>query len=275
MQHGRLRLRPWLEKQIQSGKYPGVTWLDETAQVFQIPWKHAARQGWNIDKDATLFRNWAMHTGRYKPGIDKPDPKTWKANFRCALNSLTDVKELQRKSIKKGSNASRVYMMLPVVKCTKRRRGLQKSEVDIKHSPISLSETEACSSAPLDGFAEVFLKYRRGQTSHNPGMFHVEDNYPPNNTSEEERFPEQSYQSSFTPEVHENSDADDNEKAEAVFKIVDHLKHLEHWSQSNDNRSWRAADICWADSYCEDMDYLAYPMETDCDTHSAQQMPFL
>ncbi|CAB1338550.1 unnamed protein product [Coregonus sp. 'balchen'] len=211
MQHGRLRLRPWLEKQIQSGKYPGVTWLDEW--VMQHP-QHP------------------YFPRLYNPGIDKPDPKTWKANFRCALNSLTDVKELQRKSIKKGR--------------------LQKSEVDIKHSPISLSETEACSSAPLDGFAvfkhqlvsisiEVFLKYRRGQTSHNP----------------------------------ENSDADDNEKAEAVFKIVDHLKHLEHWSQSNDNRSWRAADICWADSYCEDMDYLAYPMETDCDTHSAQQMPFL
>lgn len=61
--------------------------------------------------------------GRYKPGIDKPDPKTWKANFRCALNSLPDVKELQDKSIKKGSNAFRVYMMLPVIKMTKQRKG--------------------------------------------------------------------------------------------------------------------------------------------------------
>uniref|UniRef100_UPI0031F5DB22 Interferon regulatory factor n=1 Tax=Danio rerio TaxID=7955 RepID=UPI0031F5DB22 len=106
------RLRPWLEEQIQSGRYPGVQWLDQSARVFQIPWKHAARHGWNIDKDATLFRNWAIHTGRYKPGIDKPDPKTWKANFRCALNSLTDVKELQDRSIKKGHNAFRVYALL-------------------------------------------------------------------------------------------------------------------------------------------------------------------
>ncbi|CDQ89888.1 unnamed protein product [Oncorhynchus mykiss] len=248
MHQGRLRLRPWLEEQIQSGKYPGVTWRDETAQVFQIPWKHAARHGWNIDKDATLFRNWAIHTGRYKPGIDKPDPKTWKANFRCALNSLPDVKELQDKSIKKGSNAFRVYMMLPVIKMTKQRK-------------------------------EVFLKYRGGQASHSPGIFHVNDNYPPYNTIKDEQSPEQSYshQSSLTPEVHERSDptTDDNEQAEAVFKIVDHLKTIEHWSQSNENRSWRAAATGWVDCYCEDMDYLGYPVQTDCYTHSAQQRPLL
>uniref|UniRef100_A0A674F845 Interferon regulatory factor 1a n=1 Tax=Salmo trutta TaxID=8032 RepID=A0A674F845_SALTR len=259
MHQGRLRLRPWLEEQIQSGKYPGVTWRDETAQVFQIPWKHAARHGWNIDKDATLFRNWAIHTGRYKPGIDKPDPKTWKANFRCALNSLPDVKELQDKSIKKGSNAFRVYMMLPVIKMTKQRKGLKESEVAIKQNLISLSETQAGSCASLDRFAEVFLKYRGGQASHSPGIFHVNDNYPPYNTIKDEQSPEQSYshQSSLTPEVHERSDTttDDNEQAEAVFKIVDHLKTIEHWSQSNENRSWRAAATGWVDCYCKALGY--------------------
>ncbi|XP_067241594.1 interferon regulatory factor 1a isoform X2 [Chanodichthys erythropterus] len=133
MHQGRLRLRPWLEEQIDSGRYPGVMWLDEAARVFQIPWKHAARHGWNIEKDATLFRNWAIHTGRYKPGIDKPDPKTWKANFRCALNSLTDVKELQDKSIKKGHNAFRVYILLPHSKTIKRRKAaLRCLETDSK-----------------------------------------------------------------------------------------------------------------------------------------------
>ncbi|KAK1792664.1 hypothetical protein P4O66_012599, partial [Electrophorus voltai] len=99
------------------------------AKVFQIPWKHAARHGWNIDKDATLFRNWAIHTGRYKPGVDKPDPKTWKANFRCALNSLPDVQELRDKSIKKGHNAYRVYILLPNSKAPKRRKGKPKKPI--------------------------------------------------------------------------------------------------------------------------------------------------
>lgn len=31
--------------------------------MFSIPWKHAARHGWEVDKDACLFKEWAKHTG--------------------------------------------------------------------------------------------------------------------------------------------------------------------------------------------------------------------
>lgn len=31
--------------------------------TFSIPWKHAARHGWELDKDACLFKEWAIHTG--------------------------------------------------------------------------------------------------------------------------------------------------------------------------------------------------------------------
>lgn len=62
-------------------------------------------------------------SGRYRPGKDKPDPKTWKANFRCALNSLPDICELQEHSRKRGNNAYRVYRMLPSTHAHRRRRG--------------------------------------------------------------------------------------------------------------------------------------------------------
>uniref|UniRef100_A0A8C6TR07 Interferon regulatory factor n=1 Tax=Neogobius melanostomus TaxID=47308 RepID=A0A8C6TR07_9GOBI len=108
----RMRMRPWLEEQIDSCQIPGLKWVNKEKRIFQIPWMHAARHGWDLEKDAPLFMRWAIHTGKYQPGVDRPDPKTWKANFRCAMNSLPDIEEVKDKSIKKGTNAFRVYKML-------------------------------------------------------------------------------------------------------------------------------------------------------------------
>ncbi|KAG7462772.1 hypothetical protein MATL_G00188260 [Megalops atlanticus] len=285
MHQGRLRMRPWLEEQIHSGKYPGVTWLDETAGVFQIPWKHAARHGWNIDKDATLFRNWAMHTGRYKPGIDKPDPKTWKANFRCALNSLPDVKELRDKSIKKGNNAFRVYMILPSIKTPKRRKGLRKSDSGIKYEEsgmISFAETtQSGVCPPLEMFTEVFGKHRRGENEYGPGIFHNKDTCfttsaikdgPPEHLLSQLPFPTDTHGNTEHPVV-------DNEHTQAVLKIVDHLKNSE---QPHDNsRSWRPYTMPWATYYsgslantAHGIDYSGYPLQPDFHTYNGHQKPF-
>ncbi|XP_061835557.1 interferon regulatory factor 2 isoform X2 [Nerophis lumbriciformis] len=108
----RMRMRPWLEEQINSCQIPGLKWVNKEKRIFQIPWMHAARHGWDLEKDAPLFMRWAIHTGKYQPGKDRQDPKTWKANFRCAMNSLLDIVEVKDKSNKKGTNAFRVYKML-------------------------------------------------------------------------------------------------------------------------------------------------------------------
>ncbi|XP_068437831.1 interferon regulatory factor 2 isoform X2 [Clinocottus analis] len=108
----RMRMRPWLEEQIDSCQIPGLKWVNKEKRIFQIPWMHAARHGWDLEKDAPLFMRWAIHTGKFQLGTDRPDPKTWKANFRCAMNSLPDIEEVKDKSIKKGTNAFRVYKML-------------------------------------------------------------------------------------------------------------------------------------------------------------------
>lgn len=41
----------------------------------------------------------------------KRDPKRWKANFRCAIKSLKEVKELTSESATKGQNAYRVFQI--------------------------------------------------------------------------------------------------------------------------------------------------------------------
>ncbi|XP_020319772.1 interferon regulatory factor 1-like [Oncorhynchus kisutch] len=110
----RMRMRPWLEDKIESNSISGLVWVDKDKKIFSIPWKHAARHGWDLNKDACLFKQWAMHTGKFIQGETTPDPKTWKANFRCAMNSLPDIKEVKDKSINRGSGAVRVYKMLNV-----------------------------------------------------------------------------------------------------------------------------------------------------------------
>ncbi|NXX53737.1 IRF1 factor, partial [Scopus umbretta] len=59
----RMRMRPWLEMQINSNQIPGLVWINKDKMMFQIPWKHAAKHGWDMEKDACLFRSWAIHTG--------------------------------------------------------------------------------------------------------------------------------------------------------------------------------------------------------------------
>lgn len=68
--------------------------------------------------DVNVF---VVSVGKYQPGVDKPDPKTWKANFRCAMNSLPDIEEVKDKSMKKGNNAFRVYRMIPVAERPSKR----------------------------------------------------------------------------------------------------------------------------------------------------------
>uniref|UniRef100_UPI00398E9B1D interferon regulatory factor 1-like n=1 Tax=Pristiophorus japonicus TaxID=55135 RepID=UPI00398E9B1D len=128
----RMRMRPWLELQIDTNTIPGLNWINKERKMFQIPWKHAARHGWNLETDASLFRNWAVHTGRFRQGLDSPEPKTWKANFRCAMNSLPDIEEVKDQSINKGSSAIRVYRMLPPLDSSKRKEKKSRSSKDSK-----------------------------------------------------------------------------------------------------------------------------------------------
>ncbi|KAM7162886.1 interferon regulatory factor 1 isoform 2-T2 [Macrochelys suwanniensis] len=129
----RMRMRPWLELQINSNQIPGLVWINKDKMMFQIPWKHAAKHGWDIDKDACLFRSWAIHTGRYKIGEKEPDPKTWKANFRCAMNSLPDIEEVKDKSVNKGCSAVRVYRMLPPLTKLQKKERKSKSSRESKN----------------------------------------------------------------------------------------------------------------------------------------------
>ncbi|XP_077403409.1 interferon regulatory factor 1-like isoform X2 [Vanacampus margaritifer] len=138
----RMKMRPWLQKMIESKTISGLAWIDKEKTMFSIPWKHAARHGWDMDKDACLFKKWAMHTGKYVEGETR-DPKTWKANFRCAMNSLPDIEEVKDKSVNKGQMAMRVFRMLPPKQRVKRDKAKSRKQAKMAAEDTDYSDTQS------------------------------------------------------------------------------------------------------------------------------------
>ncbi|KAJ8409006.1 hypothetical protein AAFF_G00240270 [Aldrovandia affinis] len=106
-----MRLREWLIAQIDSGKYAGLSWENREKTMFRIPWKHAAKQDYNQDEDAALFKAWAVYKGKYRQGTDRADPSTWKTRLRCALNKSADFQEVPQRSQLDISEPYKVYQI--------------------------------------------------------------------------------------------------------------------------------------------------------------------
>lgn len=108
-------LRVWLEKNLNANKIRGLEWKDERKKIFKIRWKHASKHGWSSELDGCVFREWAIYSGKFKPGEEgaQEQPKVWKANFRCALNALPDIQEIISERETRGNEAQKVFHMKP------------------------------------------------------------------------------------------------------------------------------------------------------------------
>ncbi|XP_053126354.1 interferon regulatory factor 8 isoform X2 [Hemicordylus capensis] len=110
--NGGRRLRQWLIEQIDSGMYPGLIWENDEKTMFRIPWKHAGKQDYNQEVDASIFKAWAVFKGKFKEG-DKAEPATWKTRLRCALNKSPDFEEVTDRSQLDISEPYKVYRIVP------------------------------------------------------------------------------------------------------------------------------------------------------------------
>lgn len=61
----------------------------------------------------TCLQAWALFKGKFREGIDKPDPPTWKTRLRCALNKSNDFEELVERSQLDISDPYKVYRIIP------------------------------------------------------------------------------------------------------------------------------------------------------------------
>ncbi|XP_028292976.1 interferon regulatory factor 8 [Gouania willdenowi] len=109
---GGRRLKQWLIEQIQSAQYSGLQWEDASRTMFRIPWKHAGKQDYNQEVDASIFKAWAVFKGKFKEG-DKAEPATWKTRLRCALNKSPDFEEMTERSQLDISEPYKVYRIVP------------------------------------------------------------------------------------------------------------------------------------------------------------------
>uniref|UniRef100_A0A7N5K4B4 Interferon regulatory factor 8 n=2 Tax=Ailuropoda melanoleuca TaxID=9646 RepID=A0A7N5K4B4_AILME len=110
--NGGRRLRQWLIEQIDSNMYPGLIWENDEKSMFRIPWKHAGKQDYNQEVDASIFKAWAVFKGKFKEG-DKAEPATWKTRLRCALNKSPDFEEVTDRSQLDISEPYKVYRIVP------------------------------------------------------------------------------------------------------------------------------------------------------------------
>ncbi|KAM6962622.1 interferon regulatory factor 4-like [Aplochiton taeniatus] len=174
MSSGNGKLRQWLIEQVDCGKYPGLVWENEVKSIFRIPWKHAGKQDYNRDEDAALFKAWALFKGKYREGIDKPDPPTWKTRLRCALNKSNDFDELVERSQLDISDPYKVYRIIP--------EGAKRSQQeDSPLSPLSYPMTSYPDpQTPMTGYIPSAERgWREYEPATLPEMPYAPCPYPP------------------------------------------------------------------------------------------------
>ncbi|KAI8750663.1 interferon regulatory factor 8 [Biomphalaria glabrata] len=204
----RKRLRPWLERMINSGECPGLVWENRDDRTFRIPWRHFNNKEW-VEEDSKIFREWAKYTGKYQDG-DKVEYPVWKTRLRCALKKIPEIKEIPDMHRIEDANPYRVYKFVdvPLMKrpcefdtdsCHSQSSNMSHHIIDDQPSPSPpnfLDSSYIAAEKPANVPTVVFDEdvYRLQTKKESPDFLYYEDNKDHIVSTVMQNFCEKSYQ---------------------------------------------------------------------------------
>ncbi|CAB3979489.1 interferon regulatory factor 1 [Paramuricea clavata] len=239
-------LRVWLEKNLNANNIRGLEWKDRKNKIFKIRWKHASKHGWSSELDGCVFREWAIYSGKFKPGeTPQEQPKVWKANFRCALNALPDIQEIVSERETRGNEAQKVFHMRPHVLKQGRRNRASSRMRDVPGYQASTSHLKYIEEPNMVQVGKSVWTHRsfaRPVSENPPPLLHIRSEC----CSSIERQTEKAAFSSYVKTIKEN------EPVLPEHKIIDLIDSWSHeLKEQHDSRFYNTAQMSNPGGYVE------------------------
>ena len=102
----------FLKIYLEGRKIPSLSWIDETKQIWQLPWKIHRPTVWG-NPDAQLLFAWAVYKYNYTGGEpSKEKLRKWKENLRNSILACPYIKELEDRHEQKRAQPFKVYQFV-------------------------------------------------------------------------------------------------------------------------------------------------------------------
>lgn len=173
----RTGLRDWLEDHLVNGHFEKqLQWTDKSRKKFCLRWTHRSRATYDEDMDSVIFREWAIHTGKNQVH----DPSRWKTNFRCALNSIKDIRPVGHGHTCKyhSEKTCREFYFVDNHFKVSVKKQTNKKKNDQNSANLVLIENTALSEQEVSAAVETIPNTIHPDFPNEENLFHIDEEMP-------------------------------------------------------------------------------------------------